>query len=261
MLLVATLIALGCGHSKRAHGPRLIVQADFSAAKSPVELADLTARVTRAIEGRITNMTGVGEYSVRQIGADKFEVSASGTTLPDLRSAVFENAEVRFYWARNLDTIKKVKRPYREEVATDPKKPEVKFIDNATLEEIPVTAAGSVDINPAYKKIVDEWQLILSADDIERATPTSSDQGWIPAFRFTLTGGRKMKAWCMAFRNQGEKLAFVVNGRVLSVAPLKDGAVIERDAIIDGKFETAYVRDLVAKINLGSMPVPLTEIK
>lgn len=36
-----------------------------------------------------------------------------------------------------------------------------------------------------------------------------------------------MKTWSQSVLNRGEKLAFVLDGIVLNIAPLKDGAVLE----------------------------------
>jgi SecD/SecF fusion protein len=68
-----------------------------------------------------------------------------------------------------------------------------------------------------------------------------------------------MKTWSQSVLNRGEKLAFVLDGIVLNIAPLKDGAVLEGGAYIDGSFDAEYVTRLCDLLNSGALPVDLTE--
>jgi preprotein translocase subunit SecD len=52
--------------------------------------------------------------------------------------------------------------------------------------------------------------------------------------------------------------AVVREGQVISIAPLQEGAVVSDSAVIQGTFDEDYVRQLVAAVNSGTLPVKLT---
>ena len=66
-----------------------------------------------------------------------------------------------------------------------------------------------------------------------------------------------MEQWSRRVLNQGEFLAFVIDGKVLSIAPLKDGAIISDNAIIEGEFDPKAVVQLCTLLREGALEVNL----
>jgi SecD/SecF fusion protein len=107
--------------------------------------------------------------------------------------------------------------------------------------------------------MVKGWTKILEGTDLASATPQVAPGKVYPEFSFSSEGSQKMKTWSQSVLNRGEKLAFVLDGIVLNIAPLKDGAVLEGGAYIDGSFDAEYVTRLCDLLNSGALPVDLTE--
>jgi preprotein translocase subunit SecD len=69
-----------------------------------------------------------------------------------------------------------------------------------------------------------------------------------------------LSAWCRRYQN-GENIAFVLDGKVLSIAPVKEGVVLSNEAFIDGVFPTKETALLCDLIKNGALPVELKVLK
>lgn len=243
-------------------GVRLIYRLDLSKLPEGRNAQQVLAETVKIMESRATNVNAVQEFKIVPKGTDQIIVELPGrVSLADAQRTMNTSAKIEWYWARNITSAKGVTRTYDISEAEDEEKvePEVSFYRNSAPEKL-ISFYSNPELrtkNPEYQNIIRGWQLILSGDELQRATPTNSTQGWIPSFKFSPAGGRKMRAWTVANKDRGEYLAAVLDGKVISIAPLKDGAIIEREGIIDGKFTTEYVRNLCALLNSGALPVPV----
>ncbi|MFX8426000.1 hypothetical protein ABTL79_19650, partial [Acinetobacter baumannii] len=70
--------------------------------------------------------------------------------------------------------------------------------------------------------MIDSWTLVLEGQDVADAHPFVNGTTTIPSFRFSPAGAQKMEKFSRAYINQGENIAFVLDGRVLSIAPIQE---------------------------------------
>lgn len=204
------------------------------------------------INDRLSKL-GAELFTVKPSGADGIQIEVAGKmTVVDVRKALFTKGDVRLCWANNLDTNFQTQRPYHEEKLGSVEKG-ITFTKRKDAAEITFG-------DPAYAKIVSDWYTILEAKDFDKASPDNVNGKWVPSMRFTADGGRKIRAWCLANAAKGEKIAVVVDGKVLNVAALQAGAVIDRNAIIQGIDGTdAEVRKICEAINSKPLSLKLTE--
>src|SRR5205807_1851110 len=110
-----------------------------------------------------------------------------------------------------------------------------------------------------YAEVTKGWgEPVVQGDELSAANMESRPDGsYIPEMSFTKNGPEKMARWSRANNHTQEMLAAVLDGVVISIAPLKEGAVISDNAVIEGNFSTAYVRNLRDLLNSGALPVHL----
>ena len=221
------------------------------------KLPMIRRNLVRILQNRSSGALGVAEPSVQAKGETEFIVEIPGfKNLEEARQVLGSTAKLEAYHAT---TVVSSSASYRTYTAGGIKKGEdgnyyEVFIDknNPSKEVVPS--------DPAYRQMIAGWTKILDGDELAQASIQNLNSGQaIPTFRFSESGARKMAAWSRSVMNRGESLAFVLDGRVISIAPVKDGAVLEDEAVIEGQFEPAYVRNLVELLNAGALPVQLVE--
>lgn len=259
----------GWGYTQREYsygldvdgGVRLIYRLDMTKLGEGKTKEQALSDTLAIMERRATNVNAVRESSIRAKGTDQVIIELPGqVSLEEARKTMDTSAKIEWYWARNLATEKASFRTFREAAADrDPKDPNVSFYRTAAPEKVISYWLDKEKkvVNPEYQQIIKGWTLILEGDELEKAYAQNNNGKWQPAFRFSPIGGRKMRAWCVAHPNQGENLAAVLDGQVISIAPLMDGAVIEREGFISGDFTSEYVKNLTALLNSGALPVPI----
>lgn len=242
-------------------GVRLIYRLDMSKlaeGKTPESAMKDTLAI---MERRAANVNAVRESKIVAKGNDQIIVELPGkVSLEQARKTMDTSAKIEWYWARNLVTERATFRTYNEVNESGQRTdPDVSFYRTDNPEKvISFWQDKEKGIkSQEYQQIIKGWTLILAGDELEKAYAQNNNGQWQPAFRFSPVGGRKMRAWCVAHPNQGEKLAAVLDGQVISVAPLMDGAVIEHEGYINGNFTADYVRNLTALLNSGALPVPI----
>ena len=214
-------------------------------------------RLQRIMLNRATGTIGVAEPLVQLKGDDQLIIELPGFTDENsARSVLSTTASLEWYHATNVSTAKVPNRPYNEmRDDTNPDRPEVHFMRRNGEK---VIKPG----DPEYKRIIAGWDMILKGDELAAAFETQVTAGrYIPSFRFNSSGADKMRRWTLANRYKGEMLAAVLDGTVISIAPLQEGAVISDQGQIDGTFSVAYVKNLVELLNSGALPVSLEELR
>jgi len=238
-------------------GVRFVYQMD-TAKLTPEQrsnLGEVRSKIQTILVNRASGAAGVAEPLVAAKGEDQFIIEIPAfTDINEARGILGTSARIEFYHAKNLKTAKFGFRPYSPVEATgDNGNPIVHFQRDG--------ASGDIKPgDPEYASIIRGWDLILSGDDLARAEASPVGSGYQPLMYFSGAGGEKINVWSRKYQNDEEYLAAVLDGRVLSVAPLQRGAVLRENAIINGTFEAGYVRNLVSLLNAGSLPVDLKEL-
>lgn len=216
----------------------------------------------KAMQGKVikilnTRFLGTSEVTIQAKGLDRVVIEIPGEVdVAKAKELIGTTASLECYWAKNLVTAKTTVRRY-EAVSSDgdSKKIVVEFYDKFEKEGKPIGPD-----NPKYAEIIQGWEPILKGDELAEAYPTNGPHGTSPGMRFSKSGANKLEAWCRKYRDEGENLAFVLDGKVVSIAPLKEGTILTDSAFIDGKFEPSYVRTLCDLLNSGALPVELKEV-
>ncbi|HVT11559.1 MAG TPA: protein translocase subunit SecD [Fimbriimonadaceae bacterium] len=195
---------------------------------------------------------GASEVNVFPKGTDQIVVELPGATnVDEAMKRMGSSARIYMYHAKNLSTSQRPNAPYIDKQSDDPNDPSVEFIKSGTGKVIKFG-------DPEYDKIIKGWTEILSGTDLQKAdSRPAGDNNYIPTMIFSPSGAAKMSAWTTKFYNTGEKIAYVLDGRVLNVAPLAPNAHISDQAEITGSFSAAYVSQLKSLLNAGSLPVDL----
>jgi SecD/SecF fusion protein len=226
------------------------------AAALRADLPNITRNLKETLERRAAQGLGVVEAVVTKTGEDGFAIEVPGFTDENkARALIISTAKIIAYHATNVTTSQATWREFSEagDQKTEAGDPYVSFASKSN----PSKVLGPRD--PEYQAMVKGWTKILEGTDLASATPQVAPGKVYPEFSFSSEGSQKMKTWSQSVLNRGEKLAFVLDGIVLNIAPLKDGAVLEGGAYIDGSFDAEYVTRLCDLLNSGALPVDLTE--
>ena len=232
-------------------------------------IEDIRRLLVKILTSRVAQSIGVVEGNVQAKGLDQFVVELPGSSDIDAaRKTLSTSASIKFYWATNVVTQKATYRRFAEDTekmadgtpqvnfrltrdATKVFKPHDPEYDEMILG--PLRADGTRDEKRG-------WKMILQGDDLVNATGQQRGSQWIPLMEFSPAGAKKIEAWSRKVMNQGEKIAAVMDGVVLSIAPLRDGTILTDNAVIEGEFTAAYVRELTSLWNSGALPVDLQEL-
>jgi SecD/SecF fusion protein len=221
-------------------------------------LPQVQSRLQNILLNRVSGTLGVTEPIVQPKGTDQFIVEMPGfTDIEQARNVLSTTATVKMYHATNVSTALIGNRRYNVagDETTETGAPFVTFMPRT----------GDAPIFPEdeeYQEMIEDWELLAEGEDLVDAQAEVVGQGFYrPSFRFGGEGAQNLEDWSRRFTNRQENLAFVLDDRVLSVAPLQQGAILRNgEAFIDGQFEPDYVRNLVELLRAGSLPVPLVEL-
>lgn len=239
-------------------GIRLIYQMDASElnAEQRKNLPQLQSKLQKILTNRASGAIGVAEPVVNAKGTDQFVIELPGFTNKEEAQQILSNtAKVICYWAKNVATQIRGNRRY-----TEAGKVEIGGVEYVQFARTTDTAKVMRPGDPEYAEMIKGWEVILEGEDVADARPVIQGNRTQPEFNFSADGARKMEAFTRRYLNQRENIAFVLDGRVLSIAPIKEGAIITNSAFIDGDFPPAYVNQLTELIRAGSLPVPLKEL-
>ena len=207
-------------------------------------------RLLQILQNRATGSMGVSEPTVVAKGDDQFIVELPGVKdIDEAKAVIGSSASIKFYWAKNVRTQRATYRPYAP--IDDKGSPLVSFTRTY--------GSGTVikPKTPEYQQMIDGWELILAGDDLKDAQPQAQGDHYEPLMTFSSSGAPKMERWSRKTENMGENLATVLDGDVLSIAPLRDNTILSDNAVTNGNFSAAYVTKLTNLLNAGALPVDL----
>lgn len=220
-------------------------------------LPTIMDNLVRIMGDRAGQSMGVVEGAVQKKGEDELIVELPGfTDTKKARSIMSSTASIKIYHANSVVTKNK---PYSEFVEAGQEK-----IGDATVQLFARRSDPSKKIlkpgDPEYINMIKGWTLILEGTDLADArTEVAGDNYVYPSFFFSDSGAKKLEEFSRRVLNQSENIAFVLDNRVLNIAPIRDGAILSTQAQLDGKFEQSYVNGLVSLLKAGSLPVELEE--
>lgn len=242
-------------------GVRLTYEMADLSPEQKQNVAEIQSNLQRILTNRASNALGVAEPQVYKKGSDQLVVELPGfTNIEEAKSTISTTAKVVLYHA---NTVSSERRQKRYEVVDQRKEkdgvPYVTFARRSAPDR--ELDPYDPDTKEAYAEMIASWgQPILEGEDVVDATPQVNGTRTQPFFRFSGKGSRALEQWSRRYRNQGEQIAFVLDGKVLSIAPLKDETILKDNAVIDGEFDPTYVRHLTELVKAGSLPVSLTEL-
>lgn len=238
-------------------GVRLTYQIDQASLKPDqrTRIPEIQNDLVRILGNRAGAGLNVVESSVSKKGLDQIIVELPGYTDITKAKEVFSStARIQVYHARN------VSNPVREGIyetagnETVNGAPQVSFARRSRPDE--VFKPG----DEGYKRMIEDWDLILEGPDVQNAYVSQMGTATVPHFDFSPEGARKMERFSRRFFNQQANIAFVLDGAVLSIAPIERGTILSTNAFINGQFEPSYVRQLTDLVKAGALPVDLTEL-
>lgn len=210
-------------------------------------------RVIEAIDKLLLYVEDVRVWEVSARGDDKVIIEVIGEVDKEALKRALGVAKLEFMHAKNVSTIL---RPRKYKIGSD-------IVENGQpVVRFEHYIGSSGEFGPGddeYAEMIAQWDTILSGSDLEDAMPYRLGNGEvIPEFTFTADGAKKMERWSRSVMGRGEFLAFVINGVVVSIAPLRDGAIISDSAVIEGEFELDYVVTLTSQLRIAAINVNLT---
>jgi SecD/SecF fusion protein len=216
-------------------------------------IEDVLDKTKTILENRIASVTGVAEGSVIIKGVDQIVVEIPGYGDSEkAREQIGTSASLKGYWARNVQTDTAKFRPYTELNRDDnSENPSVNFENTITHQEL---KPG----DPEYQKMIDGWQLLVTGDQLVNAQAEPRGNGtYFPSISFTSEGGDSLRKWSERYKGAGEMVAFVLDGKVLQIAPVKKDSTLGEQIQVDGNFKAGYVTGLCNLLNAGALPVDL----
>lgn len=213
--------------------------------------------LVRTMQSRAGSALGVTEASVSKKGLDQIVIELPGyTDINAAKGVLSTTAKIQVYHADNVRTQKRTTRPYVE----DQRKTDENGVPYITFTRRSTPTNVLEPGDPAYAEMIKGWNLLIEGADVTDAFPRSEGTNTVPVFNFGGEGAKNLEQFTRRFRNDGELLAFVLDGRVLSINPVEPGAVLSTTAYINGTFDPAYVMTLTGLIKAGSLPADLKEL-
>lgn len=219
-------------------------------------LPSIQADLVKIMQARAGSALGVQEGTVSKKGTDQIVIELPGyTKIEEAKQVLSTTAKVQVYHARNVVTEKKSYLPYEK----------TKEENEGGVPYVTFNRRGRTDAilkpgDEGYKKMIENWDLLIEGGDVTDAYPRSEGTSVVPEFRFGGEGAKRLESFTRRYRQDGENLAFVLDGRVLSINPVQIGAVLSDNAYINGQFDAGYVRTLTELIKAGSLPADLKEL-
>lgn len=244
-------------------GTRLIYSLDF--AKLQASQTDKNAIIDKptirrntidVLERRVSSALGVAEATVQAKGDNQVIIELPGETdIKKAKSILGTSAAIEYYHATNVVTRRSQVRRYDVDGDARLYKDVNAYYFRLRTDANKVIEPGT----PEYKQMIAGWRLILRGADLKSASVIPYKNGYAPSMHFSADGAKKMETWCRQNMNSGENLAAVLDGIVLSIAPIQDNTIITDEAFISGEFEVGFVKQLVNLLNSGALPVDLVE--
>ncbi len=219
------------------------------------------SRLIEILGRRASGSMGVVEPVIVPKGDDQIVVELPGATnIEQARTIIGTSARIEFYHAKNVVTEFKQFLPYTEVDNKTAGSPTVSFRRTSSPDQQIDFRLPNGSVNPEYAKVITGWDLVLAGEDLASAEAQPAGNSTQPLMKFSREGSAKMEAWSRKFYGRGEKIAAVLDGEVLSIAPVQKDALLKDNAVITGTFERPYVKQLVDLLNAGALPVKMNEL-
>ena len=247
-------------------GVRFTYEMDTSKLKTSEQKAEIPSmqnKLVSLMQKRAVGPLGVTEPSVSKKGDKQIVIELPGIKdIAEAERTMGSSARIEFYSADNVvvpDYEARKNRPYAvQRRDADKNDPSVAFNEAFNPNAEPIDYLGKDGRpNPKYQEIISQWKPIIQGEEITKAEGQPGMDGkTVVGLSFSPQGTPKMGDWSR--NNPRENIAIVLDKRVLSIAPLVEGAVLDDGhAQITGDFSPAYVLKLSELINSGSLPVDL----
>jgi len=241
-------------------GARLVYQLEEPQTEAERQMGKKTLQ-SKVIKILNTRFSGTSEVTIQAKGLDQVVVEIPGEVdIAKAKQLIGTTASLECYWAKNVETAKTSLRRYKPiDARGSEKQIVVKFTDKFD-KDAKELSPDDPETKDQYAQIIKGWELILKGDELAEAYPTTGPRGTAPGMRFSENGAKKLEAWTRKYRDEEENIAFVLDGKVISIAPLQKGTILSDNAFINGDFDPAYVRTLCDLLNSGALPVKLNEL-
>lgn len=222
--------------------------------------SQIQTNLQRILVNRASNALGVAEPNVYKKGTDQLVVELPGfTDLDEAKQTISTTAKIQLYHAKTVSTTRRENRYSRVDDESADGAPYVTFSRRTAPDR--VLSPLDPETREDYAAMIASWgDPILEGEDVRNAFGQMNGNNMQPHFTFSGEGARKLETWSRRFVNRGENIAFVLDGKVLSIAPVQDNVILSDNAFIDGQFEPKYVKQLTEMIRAGSLPVDLEEL-
>lgn len=223
--------------------------------KPEIGLAEATEKTISILTNRASGL-GAAEPTVVGKGEDQIVVELPGVLdIDKAKGQIGSSARIEMYHARNMVTELAA---YREYIPIENDRSGTPIVKFARRSDPSKTIEPGT---PDYQKVIDGWDLILAGQDLAKAAAESvGNDKYRPTMAFSPVGANKLRIATTALKNKREYIAFVLDGKVLNMAPIQNDTILSDNCVIQGQFEADYVRNLVNLLNAGSLPYNLVEI-
>lgn len=213
---------------------------------------DAQERTAIILGKRASKDLGVVDADVETKGNDQFIVRLPAfSDVTTAEKTMGSSAQLQIYDATNVNTDQDSYKGYS-----------INRQENSTEVSFTRTADGKLikPGTPEYAEMIKGWgPPIAKGDDLVKATmePVGASGEYQPLMNFGPAAAKRWQDWSYINNHRGENIAAVLDGTVISIAPIKDGAVLGDSMVTEGHFSTDYVRNLVDLLNSGALPVNL----
>lgn len=259
-LAIAALLCYGCeqepSQGRQDDGSRVILLLQIDDESLTVEQREQLPRIQQELISKLTKRISSlleVEGVVEAAGQDQLTVELPAyVDIEEAKWALTTNAWITVYHARNVTTPLRTK---------DYDPTQYVVVDGLEIQAFERTGGLRNEVlpgTPEYERMISGWSVILEGEDISAAyAEVMPDGRTIPLFEFSEQGSQKIRGWSRRYQTQEEILAFVLDGKVLNIAPLARGVILDQGAYVDGNFDEGYVNALTRLIIAGSLPVDL----
>lgn len=223
--------------------------------KERARAAEYREQTLTLLAKRVEGTGGASEATVQAKGTDQFVIELPGMTDVEKAAALIgSSARIQFFDAKNVVSRTATYRQYEAVPDEDPKNPSISFRRRGSDK---IIKPGDAE----YATIIRGWgEPLVQGPELTKASMLQTGTGYMPGLAFNPDGARRMEQWSRRNQNTGQQLAAVLDGKVISIAPLQEGAIIKDQGQISGEFETEYVKNLVGLLNGGALPVDLERL-
>lgn len=219
-------------------------------------LPTIMSNLKKVMTERASKNLGVVEGNVVQKGEQELIIELPDfTDAQQARETISSTASIKLYHAKNVQTPLAQYRRYSAVGSNrESSDPVEEFADRNDPTGKPF---GFKD--PKYAQMIQGWDLILEGSDLAKAEVIVQGTNFQPEFRFSGEGAKKLETWSNRNFGKEEKIAFVLDGKVLNIAGVEPTARLSEQAVLTGTFTAQYSNNLVNLLNAGALPVELEE--